>query len=650
MYKLISLLCFIFYGIVFSSAQHQNIMISSFNSPEEPCIFVNPKNTDHIVGGANINNVYSSFDGGYTWNTGILSSVLNGVWGDPVLIIDTLENVYFFHLSWPQFGSWIDRIVCQKSTDGGVTWNDGTYMGLNGTKAQDKEWAIVDRTNNNIYVTWTQFDSYGSSNPNDKSIIRFSKSTDEGETWSPAVKVNETDGDCIDSDNTVEGAVPAVGPNGEIYVAWAGPAGLVFDRSNDQGQTWLANDIFVDPFPTGWDYGIPGISRCNGLPVTVCDLSGGPHHGTIYINWSDQRNGENDTDVWLAKSGDGGNTWESPVRVNDDPPGKQQFFTWMAIDQVTGYLWFVWYDRRNYSDDNTDVFMAVSPDGGETFINFKVSETPFLPASNVFFGDYNNISAHNNVVRPIWTRLQQGQLSVWTAIVQPDLVIPHITLNLKAFLEGPYNGTDMNTDLAGLNDFPLVQPYNTSPWNYSGTESILSIPNADIVDWVLIELRETAGDASTADPSTTIARQAGFILNNGSIVGTDGFSFLRFDVTITEHLYAVIWHRNHLSILSSFPLALVGDDYFYDFSSGQDQVYGGINGHKEIGAEVWGMIAGEGYMNDQINNSDKNEVWKNQQGSSGYYSGDFNMDGTVNDLDKTENWKNNTGKSSQIVK
>jgi hypothetical protein len=299
-------------------------------------------------------------------------------------------------------------------------------MGLNGTKAQDKQWAVVDWTNNNIYVTWTQFDEYGSSNPNDKSIIRFSKSADAGETWSEAVKINEVDGDCIDSDNTVEGAVPAVGPNGEIYVSWAGPAGLIFDRSLDQGETWLTQDIFVDPFPTGWDYGIPGISRSNGLPITVCDLSGGPYHGNIYINWSDQRNGEDDTDVWFAKSTDGGYTWTGPLRVNDDPPGKQQFFTWMAIDQVTGYLWFVFYDRRNYNDENTDVYMAVSTDGGETFINFKVSAEPFLPWSNVFFGDYNNVSAHNNVIRPIWTRLQDGDLSVWTAIIDPEAVITSV--------------------------------------------------------------------------------------------------------------------------------------------------------------------------------------------------------------------------------
>jgi hypothetical protein len=407
-------------------AQHQNIQLPYSNSayaPEEPSIYMNPKNTNQLVAGANINNVYTSEDGGNTWTANVLTSSQNGVWGDPVTIIDTAGNYYYFHLSYPPAGNWIDRIVCQKSTDFGATWNDGTYMGLNGTKAQDKEWAVVDWSNNNIYVTWTQFDDYGSSNPNDKSMIRFSKSTDEGDTWTEAVKINEVDGDCIDSDNTVEGAVPAVGPNGEIYVSWAGPEGLVFDRSINQGESWLEEDIFVSDFPGGWDYDIPGINRCNGLPITVCDLSGGPNHGTIYINWSDQRNGTDDTDVWLVKSTDGGDTWSEPKRINDDPPGKQQFFTWMAIDQVTGYLWFVWYDRRNYDDENTDVYMAVSIDGGESFLNFQVSEEPFLPWSNVFFGDYNCVTVHNNVVRPIWTRLQNGQLSIWTAIIDTDVLI-----------------------------------------------------------------------------------------------------------------------------------------------------------------------------------------------------------------------------------
>jgi hypothetical protein len=242
---------------------------------------------------------------------------------------------------------------------------------LNGTKAQDKHWSIVDRTNGNIYLTWTQFDDYGSSSPSCKSEIHFSKSTDGGDTWSAAIKINEVDGNCIDSDNTVEGAVPAVGPNGEIFVSWAGPNGIVFNRSLDEGDTWLSQEIPVDPMIGGWDFNIPGINRSNGFPITKCDLSGGPNHGTIYINWADQRNGINDTDIWLTKSTDSGDTWSTPVRVNDDPPGKHLIF---YLDGYRSNQWkfdFIFYDRRDYSNSSTDVYLAYSLDGGETFVNKK---------------------------------------------------------------------------------------------------------------------------------------------------------------------------------------------------------------------------------------------------------------------------------------
>lgn len=411
----------LFSGFAVASVSAQNVMISDNNSPNEPSIMINPLNTDILVAGANLNNVYNSSDGGLTWSERTMTSTY-GVWGDPSFDVDTEGNFYYFHLSNPSSGNWIDRIVCQKSTDNGNNWSSGTYTGLNGNKAQDKQWSVVDRNNNNIYITWTQFDDYGSSNPSDKSIILFSKSTDRGQTWSTAKKINSVDGDCIDSDDTTEGAVPAVGPNGEIYVAWAGPNGLVFNRSLDQGETWLPNEIAIDPMPTGWDYGIPGISRANGLPITKCDLSGGPNNGTIYVNWSDQRNGANDTDVFMSKSTDGGDTWSAPIRVNDDPAGKQQFFTWMDIDQTNGNLFFVFYDRRAYTGNQTDVYLAYSEDGGNTITNKRISESPFTPNSGIFFGDYTNIIAHNNVIRPIWTRLQGSQLSIWTDVTPSPIL------------------------------------------------------------------------------------------------------------------------------------------------------------------------------------------------------------------------------------
>lgn len=403
-----------------SFAQHTNVMISNEYSPNETSICINPLNPMMMVGGANLSSVYYTSDGGLHWTRTSPTSTL-GLAGDPAMIYDHTGKAYYFHLSQPFNGDWLDRIVCQRSDDQGVTWNDGAGIGLNGYKDQDKEWPAVNPSNNHLYVTWTQFDSYGHPSPIMYSNILFSKSVDNGITWTSPMRINEVSGNCIDSDTTVEGAVPAIGPAGQIYVSWASADGIMFDRSADDGATWLTHDIKVSTLPGGWDFNIPGIMRCNGMPVTCCDLSQGPHRGTIYINWSDQRNGETDTDIWLSSSTDGGNTWSAPRRVNNDSPGKQQFFTWMTVDQSTGYLWFVFYDRRNYNDNQTDVYMAVSRDGGNTFTNFKVSESPFVPVSNVFFGDYIGVSAVNNVVRPIWMRLENGSLSVWTAIVNPEL-------------------------------------------------------------------------------------------------------------------------------------------------------------------------------------------------------------------------------------
>lgn len=407
-------------------SQYQNIQISNINGVNEPSICMDPNNPNHIIAGANTNLYFVSDDGGFNWSEGTLNSPEYGVWGDPCIIVDTAGDFYFLHLSNPQNGSWIDRIVSQKFDFDTYEWSNGSFMGLDGTKAQDKEWAVVDSVNNNIYVTWTQFDDYGSSSSDDYSNIHFSKSTDAGETWSIAKQINEVSGDCVDEDETTEGAVPAVGPNGEIFVAWTGPEGIVFDRSLDQGDTWLDEDIFISDQPGGWDYSIPGISRCNGLPITCCDISYTETRGTIYVNWSDQRNGEDDTDVWISKSTDGGDTWTEAKRVNDDAPGRHQFFTWMTIDQANGDVLIVFYDRRNHDDKGTDVYLARSTNGGETFENILISESPFYPSSSVFFGDYNNITAHDGQVRPIWIRAEGTSMSLYTAIIDLTVSTPEI--------------------------------------------------------------------------------------------------------------------------------------------------------------------------------------------------------------------------------
>jgi Neuraminidase (sialidase) len=411
---------------IFQERTHQNVKIyeSTGKSPGpcEPSIYINPSNPQHIVVGSVIDFVHVSNDGGKTWQTQRLQSSL-GVWGDPCVIADSKGIFYYVHLSDPDGTNWrskriLDRIVIQRSEDNGKTWNDGSGIGENPPKQQDKEWAAVHPKTDELYVTWTEFDIYGSRNPEDKTRILFSSSADKGETWSRPIAINQFEGNAIDDDKTVEGAVPAVDNNGTIYVAWAFDHRLYFDRSADNGKTWLDEDIVIASQPEGWTFAIPGLDRCNGMPVTCVDNSNGSYSGTIYVNWADQRNGTDNTDIFIAKSTDGGFTWSEPLKVNTDTTKTHQFLTWMSVDPKTGYVYMVYYDRSNYTDNQTDVVLAVSYDGGKSFVSKTISERPFTPNPQVFFGDYNTIHAYNGRIRPLWTRYENGKLSVWTALIE----------------------------------------------------------------------------------------------------------------------------------------------------------------------------------------------------------------------------------------
>lgn len=388
-------------------------------SQVEPSIYINPKNTKEVIAGSVLNDYYYSVDGGESWSSKSIKCKW-GVHGDPCMLIDTAQRYYFFHLSNVKRtgGRLTGGMICQRSDliEGKFKMKTAGRTKVVG-KYDDKEWATVDPRTNTIYMTWTQFDAYDSKEPSDYSNILFSKSTDGGLNWSDPLDISFVPGDCRDGDLTAEGAVPAVGPDGEVYVCWARNDSLWINLSTDEGKTWLPKERFVSTQTAGWALDIPGIYRSNGLPVTITDLSQGPHRGTVYVCWADQRNGTDNTDIWLTSSKDGGKSWTKDKKINTDQGDKHQFLPWLAVDQTNGYLYCVFYDRRNQDTKRTDVYLARSKDGGATFENFKISETPFLPSKDVFFGDYINISVHNGVIRPIWTRLHAGKISLRVALI-----------------------------------------------------------------------------------------------------------------------------------------------------------------------------------------------------------------------------------------
>jgi hypothetical protein len=221
------------------------------------------------------------------------------------------------------------------------------------------------------------------------------------------------------------------------------------------------------------------------------------------------------------------------------------------------------------------------------------------------------------------------------------------SLNIKVYLQGSYTPSGMMTTLNSQGLLPLSQPFNFPPLNYNGNESVSSIPNANVVDWVLIELRD-AVNAQSATSNTVVERKAAFVLNNGQIVDLDGASFVPFTQTINQQLFLVLRHRSHLGIMSSSPLSANNNIYQYDFTTGSTKSYGGINSQKELELGIWGMIGGDGYLDGVINNTDKTLTWKPDSGEKGYNPGDFNLNGNINNQDKNLIWITNFGKTSYI--
>lgn len=386
--------------------------------PCEPSIAINYKNPDNIVAGSVLNYVHQSNDGGKTWETNTLKSKF-GVWGDPTLLSDNNGDFYYFHLSDPEGTNWksdkiLDRIVVQKSTDQGLSWSEGNSIGHRPPKQQDKQWALIHPKEENILFTaWTEFDKYNSAEKNDKSRILFSKSTDYGKNWSIATQISNHEGNCLDDDLTPEGTTLAADGN-DLYLSWAYDSKIWLSKSNDKGVSWSKNTIVANQ-PNGWQYEIKNISRANGFPVMKIDHSKSKYKGTIYLNWSSKVS-DTETAIYFAKSTNKGNSWSVPNKVYSETQ-KHHFFNWMDVDPKTGYIYIVYYREVTPNSSLIEVRLSVSKNGGKSFDAYTISENPFNPKGANFFGDYNNISAFNSIIRPIWTQVENGKVSIWTALI-----------------------------------------------------------------------------------------------------------------------------------------------------------------------------------------------------------------------------------------
>ena len=424
---------------------HQVVRVTGKEAmaPAEVAVAIDPANPERVIASAlggfregnkfGQNAIYFSTDGGKTWKVNLAPSAAGRMQGDDVVLFGPDGVAYHAYITFngirvanPRRA--MNGIYVRQSKDG-EKWTEPVPVvdHINSVEPfEDKPWLVADHgkdspNRGNVYCSWTRFDVYGSKDPDRKSHIYLARSTDKGKSFWPAVRISDKPGNAIDDSGTVEGAVPSVGVKGEIYVAWSGPEGVVIDKSTDGGRTF-GKDTTISEHHGGWDFPAAGLFRHNGLPVTGVDHSTGKHRGSVYVAWIDRRHG--DPDVFVAHSRDGAATWSPPVRVNNDAlkNGKEQLFTWMAVDPVDGSVNLVYLDRRtakNDKDTTTSVTIARSVDGGKSFVNYYVKQPPFVMQSVGFYGDYIGVSACAGRVIAVYPHVMgRGQLAVSTAIFQ----------------------------------------------------------------------------------------------------------------------------------------------------------------------------------------------------------------------------------------
>jgi|GEM_PF-1615411 hypothetical protein len=205
-------------------------------------------------------------------------------------------------------------------------------------------------------------------------------------------------------------------------------------------------------------------------------------------------------------------------------------------------------------------------------------------------------------------------------------------LNVNVLLEGPCTENVMKTCLTGY--LPLSQPFGCEPWNYSGTEVLTEIP-AGTVDWVLVELRDTT-QVELAFESCMLSRKACLVDSLGHIRDVFGSVDLRFDTFITDSIFVVVYHRNHLPVISSTAVSKSAGKYFYDFTIGEQQAFGAAAAQKYMAGGYYAMISGDINQDGVINYADSGPLWALMSGLKGYLNADCNLDCQVDNKDKND--------------
>ena len=452
-----------------------NILFSSANTLQfAPTFFVSE-------------GVYTTTNGGQSW---FGSDTCNGAniffhGGDPSITIDKNGNFILSRKGSTSFPGAFSHY----SSDQGLNWSAQKSIT---TDDLERVSIISDSDPNSSYYGRT-YAIWAKLTP--PYPIRYNYTDNIAGNWNTVTQINNP---------AVRGAGGEIdlGPDNQVYVCWAGVSSsspfteilVGFASSTNGGTNWNVNENI---FPMN---GIVGILtakqsiRVNGLPRMAVDLSNTSTRGTIYIVTS-QKNllpAGSDPDIILRKSTNGGQTWSSGIRVNQDAlnNGKTQFFSGITVDDFGGVN-IIFYDDRNTTNDSSGVFLARSTDAGNSWAEYEISDHNFKPIAigglgQGYMGDNIDITSIGNKLFPVWMDNSTGLYQIWS--------VPIEILSV---------GVDEENDTFSPVEFELKQnypnPFNPTtniefnlPQNSDVTLKIYDLTGREII--VLIDEPKNAGN------------------------------------------------------------------------------------------------------------------------------------------------------------
>ncbi|HJQ70935.1 MAG TPA: sialidase family protein [Blastocatellia bacterium] len=399
----------------------------------EPYLHANPENPNNLLagwqeyrfanGGARVLNYSVSFDGGLTWSEAHLPqlTVVNGgVWqraSDPWVEFGPNNRAYYtsllFNSSSPD-----NAIAVSVSTDGGATWGPPVIVARATLNFNDKQALTVDTHRSstffgNVYVAWDiNIDTNGVTTAQHLVVAR---STDGGATYGRPVRTRKKGANI--------GVIPRVGPDGTLYIMWAGGSlsgnnlSLFFSKSTDGGVSFTPKKKLTRLRADGQ----AGLRTGAILPSFAVD----PTTGDLYVAWQDSRfTGVDHATIMISR--DKGETWTEPLRVSDGPDNAPAFTVSVAANSNRGVA-VSYYSLQNDPQRRfiVDQYVRISEDGGRSFQpSIRVTSSSFdarfaAQAGGLFLGDYAGLTGAGRRFHLLW--IDTRDVSPLTGAPQPDV-------------------------------------------------------------------------------------------------------------------------------------------------------------------------------------------------------------------------------------